>query len=163
MAEPARDSCMELHGDAIMAAGAGQKVWSTSAPLPGAAPGAAGAAPPGGAPAAPPPGGGGGGLEDALAQHMLLLDLEDLEYDEGGAGGAGGAPTPGPSARALSGSGAPPGASPLPGASPPRRVSGSPPHGGGALGSAEALAARQQRSAPLAPTGFTPAEVGVGW
>jgi hypothetical protein len=151
---------MELHGDPR------DKVWSTSAPLPGAGAPDAAAGGPAGAAAHPQQ------LEDSLAQHMLLLDLEeDLDYEEDTAAvgpAPAGAPGPAPrEARGQSSSGRSTGSGG--GASPTRRRrDGSPSRERAAGGSssaqsaAEALAARQQRSAPLAPTGFTPAEVGGG-
>ncbi|KAI8470441.1 MAG: hypothetical protein J3K34DRAFT_509611 [Monoraphidium minutum] len=123
------DSCMSLHAPGLEPRAKGG--WSSSAPLP-AIPGSDAD---GGAP--------GGGLADALAQHMLLLDMdgddlcyEDAEAEDAGAAGRG-PPSPVPEG-GRSGAG-----SPASGAAAPDGGSAKP------------------KTAPLAPTGFTPAEAYV--
>lgn len=145
---------MSLHAPAMEPRG---KVWpsSSSAPLPRLA-----ASPlQQGSEAAPR---AGGAAADALAEHMLLLDMDgDLGYDDADDACGAAEPPPqllrpeqppspvpegddAPAAAAAAATAGSPGGSPVP--SPGR----------GAAGGDDAA---KSRSAPLAPTGFTPAEV----
>jgi hypothetical protein len=150
-------------------------VWSTSAPLPGVGSDASAA------------GRGGDPLADALAQHMLLLDMDgDLSYEDEEAAAAQhqrlqqqAAQTRGPHAAAnpaaAAAAPAPAAAEPLPELPPlPAQPPSPVPEGSEGGGCESPCAAGEYQSeplplldadllrskhAPLAPTGFTPAEV----
>ncbi|KIY94256.1 hypothetical protein MNEG_13705 [Monoraphidium neglectum] len=167
------DSCMSLHSMEPRA----KAVWSTPAPLPGVGSDASAA------------GRGGDPLADALAQHMLLLDMDgDLSYEDEEAAAAQhqrlqqqAAQTRGPHAAAnpaaAAAAPAPAAAEPLPELPPlPAQPPSPVPEGSEGGGCESPCAAGEYQSeplplldadllrskhAPLAPTGFTPAEAYV--